>query len=157
MARVTDALRTKHQAAGSSLADVLVEWAQATRDELTTVWATLVAGGEPSPVLRGGDTAPQTVLYDTPDYSISLSLKPGSQPETVDVAGQVMPKTADALPGDGRVGARVGDQVREVNLAADGRFRVTSLPRGTLQVELGVGRTLVRMAPLAPPPTAPGA
>jgi hypothetical protein len=132
------------------------------------VAASLVADSmRPSPAVRGTvDAAPRTVVYETDDFAVSVSLSFGPDLESWDVSGrrpgdvrleeqsrgsirgQVIPRTADAIPEGGSVMLRAGGSLHEAHLSAHGEFGFRDVPKGDLEFLVLVGGVQIRLAPL---------
>ncbi|MCA9730045.1 MAG: hypothetical protein KC729_20345, partial [Candidatus Eisenbacteria bacterium] len=89
------------------------------------VWATLVADSlVPSAAVRGAATAsPRLLVYETPEYSVSLSFLTGADRGRTDLVGTVVPKQAPELPAGGSVEVADRTDVEPAKVSEFGEFR----------------------------------
>jgi hypothetical protein len=99
---------------------------KATAREL---WATLTADSlTPSTAVRAGDHAtPRLLVYETPDYSVSLSFVPTEEKGRSDILGQVVPKNALELPGGGEVEIADRPDLEKYRVSEFGEFRISGV------------------------------
>lgn len=149
-AKVLDALGTDSVVASRSAGAILRRFVSEVGDGLTALWATLVADSQEANLAFRGSTytSPRMLLYECPEFTISVSLSAGSEPRTVDVMGQVSPRSATELE-SGMAGLRVGESTQETALSEFGEFAFYAVPHGTVEIEVGLGQRLIRLAPIS--------
>jgi hypothetical protein len=103
------------------------DFAAGVRAAVEEVWATLSADSLlPSAAVRGIDHAtPRLLVYETPEYSVSLSFYAAGKTGATDIVGQVVPKNAPELPGGGQV--RISDQPDLYHVTDFGEFRISGV------------------------------
>ena len=148
--KVVETLRTDSVVASDPAGAFLRRFIDGVGDGLQALWATLVADSHQANLAFRGSTytAPRMLLYECPQFTISVSLNVGSEPDTIDVLGQVSPRATIDL-GGGVVGLKVNDDVHETTLSEFGEFAFYSVTEATLEIEVGVGDALVRLAPIS--------
>lgn len=109
-------------------------------------WSTAAAG------VRGTSTAsPRILVYETPEYAVSLSLHLGADPESLelDVIGQVAPRKGAALP-EGVMATLETMDGASVQSAVEpfGEFRFEGLRAQPLRLELQLGHERIEVGPL---------
>lgn len=143
-AKAWEALRARLAAAEDApIRDALHEG----RRKLREICATLIADSlRPSLAVRG--SAPggdRTLLYETPDLTIALSLSSGADGPRSEVLGQVTPKQGNILPDEMRAVAQCGDETAETTVSNAGDFTLCDLPGDPAEVDLHVKDTCVRL------------
>lgn len=126
---------------------VLESFLRRLGDEARVLLAGLAGDSlQPSAATRSGGAtaAPRMLLYETDGYEITVALSRAER-GTLDVSGQVTPMSGD-LPDGGVVGLRVGDHTDQTSLSELGDFAFRSVPGGELELEVGVGMSLIRLA-----------
>jgi len=95
------------------------------------LWATLTADSlAPSHAVRAADQAtPRLLVYETPDYSVSLSFIPTEEKGRTDILGQVVPKNAMELPEGGEVRIANRPDLEAYRMSEFGEFRISGLTR----------------------------
>jgi len=90
---------------------------------LREIWAALVGDSLAlGAVVRAGGTARErTLLFETDDYAITLSLTP-AQPAGFEVIGQVSPRASNELPSGGRAVLTAAGATDERTLSPFGEF-----------------------------------
>jgi hypothetical protein len=145
--RELDGLRSAPHGAGGFLGDLVAH----LRDTIETTIGTLVADSlQASAATRAGaevTATPRMLLYETPDYDITLSIAAGPTAGILEIAGQVTPRAGE-LPTDGIAGIEVGDHTATSSLTAHGEFAFDAVPRGAIAVEIGLGGTIIRLEPI---------
>ncbi len=110
-------------------------------------WAALTADSrQPSPALRGDWVAsPRTLRYETPDYAVTLSIRPGGELDVRNVLGQLVPRRGPSLPPDACAKAARGDQMLEAPISATGEFQLAGVPASCEEIALLLGGDWIRM------------
>jgi hypothetical protein len=105
------------------------EAASGIRSAARELWATLTADSlVPSAVVRSGDHAtPRLLVYETPDYAVSLSFIPTEEKGRTDILGQVVPKNAMELPEGGEVHIANRPELEAYRMSEFGEFRIAGL------------------------------
>lgn len=105
------------------------------REAAAEVWAVLIADSlAPSAAVRGGNHAsPRLLVYETPEYSVSLSFLPAAEKGHADILGQVVPKSALELPAGGEVQVTNRPDLQGYQVSEFGEFRISgvALSEGT--------------------------
>ncbi len=119
-------------------------------ETLTEVWAEMMADSlRPNHALRGATVAsPRMLLYETPSHAISLSLAECAAGSALEVTGQVTPKMSAELPTGGVAMLKSGDTVLEAGLSEFGEFVFPNVPQGEIRLEIALGESLIRIAPI---------
>jgi hypothetical protein len=116
-------------------------------EKLREVWAVLVADSlVPNAAVRGTtDAVPKMLLYETDAFSITLSLKPGSSADAIDLSGQVAPRSTGSLPEGSRAVLRRGERAQEAQLSKFGEFEFLDQEEAVTDLSVVLGDTLVRL------------
>ncbi|MCA9754853.1 MAG: hypothetical protein KDA27_03555 [Candidatus Eisenbacteria bacterium] len=108
-------------------------------------WATAAAG------VRGASTAsPRVLVYETTDYTVSISLHAGPDPERVelDLVCQIAPKQGSGLPAGLVAAVETADgETIETNVEPFGEFRFEKLASSPVRLELRTGEERVVVGP----------
>jgi hypothetical protein len=129
------------------------ELAAGVRAAVAEIWATLSADSlQPSAAVRGADDAmPRLLVYETADYSVSLSFVPAAEQGSTDIIGQVVPKSALELPQGGQVQVRNRPELDAYRVSEFGEFRISGLARaeGT-SLTVAFPEMRIHLGPLPP-------
>lgn len=119
--------------------------------KIREVWATLVADSlKPSLAVRGATHAvPRSLVYETDDFAISLSLGSRSTAKTMSVLGQLIPKRADSLPPGGRIELKAGGSLLQTQISEYGEFRFRDVPQAELEIGVCLGDYRILLTPPA--------
>lgn len=93
------------------------------------ILATLVADSlQPSLAVRGvTSAAPRLLVYETPEYSVSLSLQDSSASGRHDIVGNLMPKLAAEIPNGAHMQVEDHPELGSVPISEFGEFRIEGL------------------------------
>lgn len=147
--RAMEAVRRELADRRAPVSHILERFIQRLGDDVRFLTA-LLAGDSlrMSPVTRGGSDEPATprmLLYEADGYEVTVSVAAGERHGTVDVSGQITP-SAGGLAEGGTAGLRVAKHTTTTALSEFGEFRFESVPSGELELEIGVGTSIIRLA-----------
>jgi hypothetical protein len=115
-----------------------------------------VESATPSLAVRGANrAAPRLMVFETEEYTVSVSVSGTAQPDRFCLVGHVTPKVSESLPGSGQATVFGGAEVIRVPLNELGEFEVDAAPRGDLHIDLELGGARIQLSPV--PAHEPGA
>lgn len=135
---------------GVDMAGAVRRWRDGLAQGWREVTATLVQEALiPSPAVRGAETAqPALVVYETGDFAISLTFSAPPETERLRLIGQVVPKTASALPPGGQVVVWSERETRTGEVNENGEFAIEGVPRGELHMDILIGDDAIQLSPV---------
>lgn len=148
----------KQAAAGAGLGAAM----RRLRDDIVLGWrevsATLVPEAlVPSPAVRGSETAePALLVYETDAFAISLSLIAPPEANRLRLIGQLVPKTAGAIPAGGKVVVWSERETSTGEVNEHGEFALDGVPRGDLHMDILIGEDAIQLSPIQTRPSRPG-
>lgn len=152
--RTVEAVREELARRSRPVTHVLRSFIERLGDEVRLLTAALAGDSlEPSHATRAGTgapVAPRMLVYEAAGYEITISLAAGDRRGTLDVSGQVTP-SAGELEAGGEAGLRAGTYEATAPLSGFGEFAFDAVPAGELELEVGVGRSVIRLAPIPRP------
>ena len=128
----------------------IVDLLRKTKDKFDELVANLVADSlTPSHAVRGTSLAsPRLVVYETTEFSVSLSLSPIQKEGGLEILGHVMPKLADSIPPGGRAILRGASAPTVTPLSKHGEFRFAAAGGKKVRIDVEIGKYRIVVGPL---------
>jgi len=140
---------TRMVAEGTPLAERAAAWMARTGRTVREVVASLAhdATAVPAEALRGSSTAtPRMLVYEADSVAISLRLQ--HEGDRVSLRGQLIPRDDRAAVEGATVELMHGDALASATITEFGEFELHDLPRGPLDLVIGVDDEVIRLSPL---------
>lgn len=136
-------------AEGTPLAERAAAWMARTGRTVREVVASLAhdATALPAEALRGSATAtPRMLVYETESIAISLRLQ--HEGDRVSLRGQLIPRDDRAALEGAQVEVTCEAELTSAAVTEFGEFELDDLPRGPLDLVVGVDDQVIRLSPL---------
>jgi hypothetical protein len=103
----------------------------------------------PSAAVRSaGVAAPKLLVFETPDFLISLSFSGRPEAQRLEIIGQIAPRTADHLPPGGRIEVWSDSETNFGEINDRGEFALEEVPRGDLHIDILMGGDSIQLSPI---------